>query len=132
MTPIKSPVPQAAVAAPVMDAVQSASARTGIDFDYLVDVARVESRFNPTAQAPTSSARGLFQFGVVDHVIDESDLGGAFGVDEIPGQEHLKGMLSCDHAAQGNLGSRAVEAVLNTVGRKARGARGNGEIAARH
>lgn len=62
MTPIKSPVPQAAVAAPVMDAVQSASARTGIDFDYLVDVARVESRFNPTAQAPTSSARGLFQF----------------------------------------------------------------------
>src|SRR5690606_17061419 len=33
-----------------------------IDFDYLVDVARVESRFNPSAQAPTSSARGLFQF----------------------------------------------------------------------
>jgi len=50
------------IAAPVMDAVQSASARTGIDFDYLFDVARVESGFNPTAKAPTSSARGLFQF----------------------------------------------------------------------
>ncbi|NIJ39665.1 hypothetical protein FHR22_004420 [Sphingopyxis panaciterrae] len=50
------------VAAPVMDAVQNASARTGIDFDYLFDVARVESAFNPTAKATTSSARGLFQF----------------------------------------------------------------------
>lgn len=47
---------------PVLDAVQNASARTGVDFDYLVDVARVESRFNPTAKAPTSSARGLYQF----------------------------------------------------------------------
>jgi hypothetical protein len=49
-------------ASPVMTAVQDASARTGIDFDYLVDVARVESGFNPTAQASTSSARGLYQF----------------------------------------------------------------------
>jgi hypothetical protein len=62
MTAINPFVPQAPGAAPVMAAVQDASARTGIDFDYLVDVARVESRFNPTAQAPTSSARGLFQF----------------------------------------------------------------------
>lgn len=50
------------IAAPVIDAVQSASARTGIDFDYLFDVARVESGFNPNAKAPTSSARGLYQF----------------------------------------------------------------------
>ncbi|WP_260580421.1 lytic transglycosylase domain-containing protein [Sphingopyxis sp. PET50] len=49
-------------ASPVMAAVQDASGRTGIDFDYLVDVARVESGFNPTAQASTSSARGLYQF----------------------------------------------------------------------
>lgn len=49
-------------AVPILDAVQNASARTGVDFDYLVDVARVESRFNPTAKAPTSSARGLYQF----------------------------------------------------------------------
>ena len=49
-------------ALPVLDAVQNASARTGVDFDYLVDVARVESRFDPTAKAATSSARGLYQF----------------------------------------------------------------------
>ena len=52
----------ARIAAPVMDAMQNASARTGIDFDYLVDVARVESRFDPAARASTSSARGLYQF----------------------------------------------------------------------
>lgn len=52
----------ARIAAPVMDAVQTASARTGVDFDYLVDVARVESGYNPTAKASTSSARGLYQF----------------------------------------------------------------------
>lgn len=59
INPSLTPAPGAV---PVMDAVQNASARTGVDFDYLVDVARVESRFNPTAKAPTSSARGLYQF----------------------------------------------------------------------
>lgn len=62
MNAINNPVSAARVATPVVDAMQTASARTGIDFDYLVDVARVESRFNPTAKAPTSSARGLYQF----------------------------------------------------------------------
>src|SRR3546814_5969328 len=61
MTSIK-PLPQTPTTAPVLAAVQAASARTGIDFDYLVDVARVESRFDPTAKAPTSSASGLYQF----------------------------------------------------------------------
>lgn len=62
MNAINTPRSSARIAAPVMDAVQNASARTGIDFDYLVDVARVESRFDPTAKAQTSSARGLYQF----------------------------------------------------------------------
>lgn len=62
MNAVNNPLGSARIAAPVMDAVQSASARTGIDFDYLVDVARVESGYNPTAKASTSSARGLYQF----------------------------------------------------------------------
>lgn len=53
----------------VMDAIARASARTGVDFDYLVDQARVESAFNPGAKARTSSATGLYQF------IDQSWLG---------------------------------------------------------
>src|SRR3546814_1616057 len=57
-----NPRPQTPTTAPFLSAVQAASARTWIYFDYLVDVARVESRFDPTAKAPTSSARGLYQF----------------------------------------------------------------------
>lgn len=62
MYAINDPVPGTRVAAPVLSAVQNASARSGIDFNYLFDVARVESAYNPTAKAATSSARGLFQF----------------------------------------------------------------------
>lgn len=46
----------------VVGAIRLASVRTGVDFDYLVAQARVESGLNPRAAAPTSSARGLFQF----------------------------------------------------------------------
>jgi Transglycosylase SLT domain len=43
-------------------AIASAAAKTGVDFDYLVNQARVESNFNPGARAKTSSATGLYQF----------------------------------------------------------------------
>jgi hypothetical protein len=46
----------------VVRAVQQAAERHGVDFNYLMDVARVESGMVPTAKAPTSSARGLYQF----------------------------------------------------------------------
>jgi len=46
----------------VTAAIQLASARTGVQFDYLFNQARVESSLNPHAQARTSSATGLFQF----------------------------------------------------------------------
>jgi hypothetical protein len=46
----------------VADAVWRASARTGVNFDYLMDQARVESGFDANARAQTSSATGLFQF----------------------------------------------------------------------
>lgn len=46
----------------ITSAIQAASRTTGTPFDYLVHTASRESAFNPTAQATTSSARGLFQF----------------------------------------------------------------------
>ena len=46
----------------VIAAVRSAANRTGVDFGYLVAQARIESGLNPDAAAPTSSARGLYQF----------------------------------------------------------------------
>jgi hypothetical protein len=46
----------------VRGAIQLASARTGVDFTYLLNQARIESGLNPNAKARTSSATGLFQF----------------------------------------------------------------------
>lgn len=43
-------------------AIRQASARTGVDFTYLLNQARVESGLNPNARARTSSATGLYQF----------------------------------------------------------------------
>jgi hypothetical protein len=43
-------------------AIAQAAGRTGVDFGYLYNQARIESSLNPLAKAPTSSAAGLFQF----------------------------------------------------------------------
>ena len=47
---------------PVLSAIKTASAKTGVDFAYMVQQAEAESAFKPNAQAKTSSARGLYQF----------------------------------------------------------------------
>jgi len=46
----------------VETAIQRASQATGVDFTFLLKTAHRESGYNPRAQAPTSSAAGLFQF----------------------------------------------------------------------
>ena len=43
-------------------AIAQSAKRTGVDFDYLMGQARIESGMNPNAKAPTSSATGLYQF----------------------------------------------------------------------
>jgi hypothetical protein len=69
--------------AQVRQAIYNAASATGVDFSYLVNQARVESGFNPEAQARTSSATGLYQFieqswlGVVAKHGDEHGLGWA-------------------------------------------------------
>ena len=55
--------------ASVKGAIASASRKTGIDFNYLLGQAQVESGMRPDARAGTSSATGLYQF------IDQSWLG---------------------------------------------------------
>lgn len=44
------------------DAIARAAEATGVDFDYLLAQAKLESSLNPTARAATSSAAGLYQF----------------------------------------------------------------------
>ncbi len=55
--------------ASVRDAIAQAASSTGVDFSYLFAQAKSESGLDPTAQAGSSSAAGLFQF------IDQSWLG---------------------------------------------------------
>jgi hypothetical protein len=62
--------PATATAAPqITGAIRQASQSTGISFEYLLTTAKIESNLNPSAQASTSSARGLYQF------IDQTWLG---------------------------------------------------------
>ncbi|MBJ6122268.1 lytic transglycosylase domain-containing protein [Sphingomonas mollis] len=46
----------------VQSAIAYASSRTGVDFDYLMGQAKVESGLNAAAHAGSSSASGLYQF----------------------------------------------------------------------
>lgn len=46
----------------VTGAIKQASNTTGTSFQYLLATAKMESDFNPSAGASTSSARGLYQF----------------------------------------------------------------------
>jgi hypothetical protein len=59
-----TPAPDARPAAgqPVARALQNAATESGVSFDYLLRTADRESSLNPSAQARTSSASGLFQF----------------------------------------------------------------------
>jgi hypothetical protein len=54
--------PAVAAGTRVGAALRSASARTGIAFDYLVGEASLESGLDPGARSASSSATGLFQF----------------------------------------------------------------------
>ncbi|MGB1076738.1 MAG: transglycosylase SLT domain-containing protein [Bdellovibrionales bacterium] len=53
---------EARAGAKVTSSIERASAKTGVDFAYLMQQANAESSFQADAKAKTSSATGLFQF----------------------------------------------------------------------
>ena len=59
----------ASAAPQITGAIRQAAQSTGISFEYLLTTAKIESNLNPSAQASTSSAKGLYQF------IDQTWLG---------------------------------------------------------
>jgi hypothetical protein len=62
-TPIGAPaVAPSNSGTPVRAAIARAAQATGVDFNYLLAQAKLESSLNPAAKAPTSSAAGLYQF----------------------------------------------------------------------
>ena len=48
--------------AKIAGTIKNAASATGASFEYLISAAKIESNLNPSAQASTSSARGLYQF----------------------------------------------------------------------
>ena len=77
----------------IQNAIALASQRTGVDFNYLMGQAQVESGFNSHARAGTSSATGLYQF------IEQSWL----GIVKSHGSEHGMGWAA-DSIHQGSNG----------------------------
>src|SRR4051812_18340702 len=69
----------------VLAALQAASRKTGLDFDYLLHTAMRESSLNSQAKSKSSSASGLFQFidqtwlGLVKQFGERYGLGGYAG-----------------------------------------------------
>lgn len=49
-------------ASQITGAIKQAARSTGISFEYLLTTAKIESNLNSSAQASTSSAKGLYQF----------------------------------------------------------------------
>jgi hypothetical protein len=70
----------------VTSAIRQASARTGVDFKYLVAQAGQESSFNPDAQAGTSSAKGLYQFIESTWLTMVRNKGGSVGLGDLAQQ----------------------------------------------
>jgi hypothetical protein len=66
-------------AARVTGAIKQASNSTGASFEYLLATAKMESDFNPTAGASTSSARGLYQFIDQTWLATVKEAGGELG-----------------------------------------------------
>ena len=62
-------------------AIAQASARTGVDFDYLLKTAQRESSLDSSAKARTSSAAGLFQFIEQTWLGMVKNHGGKYGLD---------------------------------------------------
>lgn len=68
-----------AISMPVWRAIESAARRTGVDFDYMLDQARIESGFRADARAATSSATGLYQFTTQTWLATLKQHGGTHG-----------------------------------------------------
>jgi hypothetical protein len=66
----------------VLAAIRLGSIRTGVDFSFLMELARIESNFNPAARAPKSSATGLFQFKSRDWLEVIRTYGASYGLQD--------------------------------------------------
>jgi peptidoglycan hydrolase-like protein with peptidoglycan-binding domain len=73
----------------VLAAIRLGSIRSGVDFSFLMELARVESNFNPTVRAAKSSATGLFQFKDVPWLELVVAFGADYGLNDYASQLEL-------------------------------------------
>jgi hypothetical protein len=66
----------------VTSAIARASEKTGMNFNYLMQKASIESSLNPTAQAKRSTAQGLYQFVEKTWLQMVRDYGPKYGLDK--------------------------------------------------
>lgn len=78
----------------IVQAIQNASAKTGVDFAYLLEKAAAESSFNPQAKAKTSSATGLFQFIESTWMSMVKNHGHKYGLGELADKIDTKGRVA--------------------------------------
>jgi hypothetical protein len=79
----------------VIKAVQKASAKTGVDFAFLMEKASTESNFNPAAKSKSSSARGLYQFLEDTWLRMVKKHGDKYGLGDMADKIEIKGGRAC-------------------------------------
>lgn len=79
----------------IINAVQEASAKTGVDFSFLMAKASAESGFNPQAKAQHSSARGLYQFISDTWLHMVKNYGDKFGLGQYADKIEIKNGKAC-------------------------------------
>lgn len=84
----------AGAGAEVVRAIESASKRTGVSFEYLMDKAKQESSFDAAAKAGTSSARGLYQFIESTWLNAVRNYGSQFGLGQYANKISADGTVS--------------------------------------
>ncbi|MFA5124134.1 transglycosylase SLT domain-containing protein [Zavarzinia sp.] len=73
----------AGIPSDVLRGIQAAAEKTGVDFKYLLAQAKLESGFDTTAKAVTSTAKGLYQFIEQTWLKVVKDHGAEHGVGEL-------------------------------------------------
>ena len=73
----------------VRAAIARAAQVSGVDFDYLLAQAKIESNLNPYARAGTSSASGLYQFTNATWMQTLSRHGAAYGLPDVSGGQAM-------------------------------------------
>lgn len=82
--------------AKIASAIQNASAKTGVDFSYLLKQAQIESSFKSDVKASTSSATGLYQFIDKTWLSMVNKYGDKYGLSDLASQINDNGKVACN------------------------------------